>query len=58
MKIRLTHDEVIQACAEYASKNTAYTTLEKSIIESQMFIITDVDGNSVVYETVEFEYTK
>jgi hypothetical protein len=56
MKIRLTLDEVIEACAEFAARKTDYLSSTKDIIDSQYFIIKDQEGKQIDYETVEFEF--
>lgn len=56
MKIRLSHDEVTQACAEFAAKNTDYKTSVEGITDTQYFVITDQLGTVLEYESVEFEY--
>lgn len=56
MKIRLTHDEVIEACANYAAAKTKFIPLEPSIIDSCYFVITNENNVDAIYETVEFEF--
>jgi len=56
MKVRLTNEEVITACAEYAAKKTNFNASEESIVDSQYFIIKDADGKELDYDVVEFEF--
>lgn len=56
MKVRLSYEEVIQACAEFAAKHTDYKTLEDAISDTGYFIIKNSNDERIEFETVEFEY--